>query len=112
LKCARRRRFCNDRGEGGVTLRGVEDPGRGGEDLDADFDRDVRISFQVAEPAGIPRGAAVRRDDEIATGTPVVGERRRALLAASRVGRRQQKKRRVCELAADNAAVRSELIDH
>ena len=49
----------DDRGEGGVTLEGVEDPRRRGEGFDADLDRHMAIRSRWRNQVGIPCGAAV-----------------------------------------------------
>ena len=67
---------------------------------------------KLRNQARILCGAAVRCDDEIAIAASVVGERRRARLAAPRIDRCEQEERHVRELAAHDAAIRAEFVDH
>src|SRR6476619_4778097 len=94
------------------TLRGSQDRGRRSEGCDADLDRNAGLSLQVAEPCWIAFGAAVRCDDEITIAASVVGQRRRARVAAPRTDRCEQEERDGRELAAHDAASGPEFYDH
>src|SRR5262249_54808400 len=112
LECARRRGLRDDGGEDVVTLRAVEDSRPGLKGFDADLGCQLRVSLRGAEPHWMSRGATVRGDDEVTVATSVVGKRRRARLAALRVDCREQEETHVREVAAYDAAVRAELLDH